>query len=55
MGESEGVYTVFVGTLEGKKPLGKPRRRWEDNAKMDLKEVGSGLGWPRIEPDGGRV
>ena len=52
MGESEGVYTVFVGTLEGKKPLGKPRRRWEDNAKMDLKEVGyEGMDWIELAED----
>ena len=40
MGESRGVYRVLVGELEGKRPLGRPRRRWEDNIKMDLQEVG---------------
>ena len=39
MGERRDVYRVFVGETEGKRPLGKPRRRWEDN-EMDLQEVG---------------
>jgi hypothetical protein len=39
MGDRRGAYRVFVGRLEGKKPLGKRRHRWEDNIKMDLKEV----------------
>jgi len=39
MGERRGVYRVLVGKLEGKRPLGRPRRRWEDNIKMDLEEV----------------
>jgi len=38
------VYRVVVGKPEGKKPLGRPRRRWEDNIKMDLQEVGRGCG-----------
>jgi hypothetical protein len=42
MGESRGVYRVLVGNLRGKRRLGKPRRRWEDNIKMDLQEVGYG-------------
>jgi len=41
-GERRGVYRVLVGKLEGKRPLGRPRRRWEDNINMDLKEVGYG-------------
>jgi len=40
MGEERGVYRVLVGKLEGKKPLGRPRRRWVDNIRMDLQEVG---------------
>ena len=40
MGERRGVYRVLVGRPEGKRPLGTPRRRWEDNIKMDLQEVG---------------
>ena len=43
MGEGEGVYRVLVGKPEGKRLLGRPRRRWEDNIKMDLQEVGRGL------------
>jgi hypothetical protein len=50
------VYRVSVGKTEGKRPLGKPRRRWEDNIMMDLQEVGygvwTGLGWLRIETGG---
>ena len=41
MGERTGVYRVLVRNPEGKKPFGKPRRRWEDNTKMDLQEVDS--------------
>jgi hypothetical protein len=40
MGERRGVYRVLVGKPEGNRPLGIPRRRWEDNIKMDLQEVG---------------
>jgi hypothetical protein len=39
-----GVHGVLVGRPEGKRPLGRPRRRWEDNIKMDLQEVGGGCG-----------
>jgi hypothetical protein len=42
MGEGRGVYRVLVGKPEGKRPLGRPRRRWEDNIKTDLQEVGCG-------------
>jgi hypothetical protein len=47
MGEERGVHRVLVGKPEGKRPLGRPRRRWEDNIKMDLQEVGGvvGTGW----------
>jgi hypothetical protein len=44
MGEDSGVYRVLVGKPEGKRPLGRPRRRWEDNIKMDLQEDGGGGG-----------
>jgi hypothetical protein len=44
MGEWRGVHRVLVGKLEGKRPLGRPRRRWEDNIKKDLEEVGGGCG-----------
>jgi hypothetical protein len=42
MGEDRGVYRVLVGKPEGRRPLGRPIRRWEDNIKMDLQEVGGG-------------
>jgi hypothetical protein len=40
MGDERGVYRVLVGRPEEKRPLGRPRRRWEDNIKMDLREIG---------------
>jgi len=40
MGEGRGVYRVLVERPEGKRPLGRPRRRWEDNIKLDLRESG---------------
>jgi hypothetical protein len=40
MGEERKVYKVFMGKPEGKRPLGRPRRRWEDKIKMDLMEIG---------------
>jgi hypothetical protein len=43
MGEEKGVYRVLVGKHEGKRPLGRPSRRWEDNIGMDLQEVGCGV------------
>jgi hypothetical protein len=42
MGDRGGVYRGLLGKPEGKRPLGRPRRRWEDNIKMDLLEVGCG-------------
>jgi hypothetical protein len=42
MGEERGVYRVLVGKPEGKRPLGRPRRRWVDNIRMDPQEVGCG-------------
>jgi hypothetical protein len=48
-GRGERVYRVMVGRPEGKRPLGRPRRRWEDNIKMDLQEVGRGCGdWMEV-------
>ena len=44
MGEGRCVHTVLVGKPEGKRPLGRPRHRWEDNIKMDLQEVGGSCG-----------
>jgi hypothetical protein len=43
MGERRGVYRALVEKIEGKRPLGRPRRRWEDNIKRDLQEVGWGM------------
>ena len=52
MGERRGVYSVLVGKPEGKRPLGRLRRRWEDNIKMDLQEVGcGGMDWIRVAQD----
>ena len=52
MEEGRGVHKVLVGKLEGKKPLGRPRRRWKDNIKMDLEEVGRGCGdWVKLAQD----
>jgi hypothetical protein len=42
MGEVRGAYNILVGRPEGRRPLGRPRRRWEDNIKMDLWEIGFG-------------
>jgi hypothetical protein len=52
MGEGRGVYRVLVGRPEGKRPLGRPRRRWEDNIKMNLREIGiDGASWIRLAQD----
>ena len=52
MGEGRGVHRVLVGKPEGKRPLGRPRRRWEDNIKMALQEVGGGGGdWMDLAQD----
>ena len=48
MGQGRGVYRVLVGKREGKRPLGRPRHRWEDNIKIDLQEVGGGC-WDWME------
>ena len=59
MEEGRGVHKVLVGKPEGKRPLGRPRGRWEDNIKMNLEEVGRGLAtgwsWLRIGTGGGRL
>ena len=52
------MHRVLVGKPEGKRPLGRPRRRWEDNIKMDLQEVGGGCedwSWLRIGIGGGHL
>jgi hypothetical protein len=52
MGEERVVYRVLVGKPEGKRPLGIPRHRWEDNIKMNLQEVGGGYGdWMELAQD----
>jgi len=52
MGEGRGVYRVLVGKPEGKRPLGRPRCRWENNIKMDLQEVGcGGMDWIDLAQD----
>ena len=52
MGEDRGAHRVLVGKPEGKRPLGRPRRRWEDNIKMDLQEDGGGRGdWMVLAQD----
>ena len=51
-GGGEGVHRFLVGKPEGKRPLERPRRRWEDNIKMDLQEVGGGCGdWMELAQD----
>ena len=52
MGERRAIYRVLVGKPEGKRPLGRPRHRWEDNIKMDLQEVGCwGMDWTELAQD----
>jgi hypothetical protein len=57
MGERRSAYRILVGKPDGRRPLGRPRRRWEDNIKMDLREIGwgalTGLIWLRIGTGGG--
>jgi hypothetical protein len=57
MGEERKMYKVLVGKLEGKRPLGRPRRRWEDGIRMDLREIGLevwiGFDWLRTGTGGG--
>jgi hypothetical protein len=43
MGEVKGAYNILVGRPEGRRPLGRPRRRWEDNIKINLREKGLGM------------
>jgi hypothetical protein len=57
MGEKGNAYRILVGKLQGKRPLGRPRRRWADNIKMDLREIDgmvwTGSIWLRIGTSGG--
>jgi hypothetical protein len=61
MGERRGVYRILVGKLEGKRSLGNPRRRWDDDIKMDIQEAGCGDGdgdgssWLTIGTGGGHL
>jgi hypothetical protein len=59
MGEGRGVYRVLVGRPEGKRPLGRSRRKWEDNIRMYLCEIGidgrTGFSWLKIGSSGGLV
>jgi hypothetical protein len=51
-GEGRGVYKVLVGKPEGKRSLGRPRRRWEDSIEMDLREIGiGGTNWIHLAQD----
>jgi hypothetical protein len=55
MGEKRNVYRVLIGKPESKKPLGRPRRRWEDGIKVDLKEIGWGsVEWIQLVQDRGQ-
>jgi hypothetical protein len=52
VGKGRGVYRVLVGRHEGKRSLGRPRRKWEDNIKLDLREIGTdGAYWIRLAQD----
>ena len=52
MGDGRGLHRVLIGKPEGKRPLGRPRRRWEDNIKMDLRQMGGGCGdWMKLAQD----
>ena len=52
MGEGRGVHRVLVGKPQGKRPLGRPRHRWEDNIKVDLQDVGGGCeDWMELAED----
>jgi hypothetical protein len=53
MGEDRGVHRVLIGKAEGKRPLRRPGRRWEDNIKMNLQEVGGGVrgDWMELAQD----
>jgi hypothetical protein len=52
MGEKRNAYRIFMGEPEGKRPLGRPRRRWARNIQMDLREIGwSGLDWIHLPQD----
>jgi hypothetical protein len=52
MGEKRNAYRILVGNPEGKRPIGRPRRRWEDNIRMDLREIRwGGMDWINLAQD----
>jgi hypothetical protein len=51
MGEKRVAYRILVRRPEGRRPLGRPRRRWEDNIKLDLQDVGWGMDWIELAQD----
>jgi hypothetical protein len=52
VGEKRNAYRILVGKPEGKRPLGRPRRRWEDNIRMDLRDIGwGGMDWIDLAQD----
>jgi hypothetical protein len=51
MGEKRGAYRILVGRPKGRRPFGRPRRRWEDNIKTDLQDVGWGMKWIELVQD----
>jgi hypothetical protein len=51
MGEKRGAYRILVGRPEGRRPLGRPRRRWEDIIKIDLQHVGWSMDWIELAQD----
>jgi hypothetical protein len=51
MTEGRGEYRIFVGRPEVRRPLGRPRHRWEDNIKLDLQDVGWGMDWVELAQD----
>jgi hypothetical protein len=55
MGETRNAYSILVGKPEGKRPLGRPRRRWVDNIEIDLREIGwDGMDWIELAQDRGQ-
>jgi hypothetical protein len=51
MGEKRGAYRILVGRREGRRPLGRPRSRWQDNIKVDLQDVGWSMDWIELAQD----
>jgi hypothetical protein len=51
MGEKGGAYRILMGRPEGRRPLGRPRRRWKKNIKIDLQDLGWGMDWIELAQD----